>query len=126
MMLCKNFQFLINGANSGCTRIILCYSWLVGRIQPTNYNISKDNSSYIELILVMYGQFLNVNTGQFFITGNAINILRWGVTRAVIKGELTKFFLIFVFLRSSIINFAPKIFPSKNVFNLIKSAIVFS
>ena len=43
-----------------------------------------------------------------------------------IKGELTKFFLIFVFLRSSIINFTPKIFPSKNVFNLIKSAIVFS
>ena len=92
MMLCKNFQFLINGANSGCTRIILCYSWLVGRIQPTNYswlvgriqptnyNISKDNSSCIELILVMYGQFFNVNTGQFFNvnTGNAINILRWG------------------------------------------------
>ena len=96
MMLCKNFQFLINGANSGCTRIILCYSWLVGRIQPTNYNISKDNSSYIELILVMYGQFLNVNTGQFFNvnTGNAINILRWGVTRAVIKKHIINFFLL--------------------------------
>ena len=37
-----------------------------------------------------------------------------------------KKFFIFVFFRSSIINFTPKIFPSKNVFNLIKLAIVFS
>ena len=37
-----------------------------------------------------------------------------------------QFFFIFVFLRSSIIYFTPKVFPSKNVFNLIKSANVFS
>ena len=44
----------------------------------------------------------------------------------LLKGELTNFFFIFVFLRSSIINFTPKIFHSKNVFNLMKSAVVFS
>ena len=44
----------------------------------------------------------------------------------VVKGELTNFF-IFVFLRSSIINFTPiKKISLQNVFNLIKSEIVFS
>ena len=43
---------------------------------------------------------------------------------AYLKSELTNFFYNFVYLRSSIIKFTPKIdiFPSKN-FNLVKSGI---
>ena len=57
---------------------------------------------------------------------NAVCPSASNIKKSCFKGELTNFFLFFVFLRSSIINFTPKIFPSKNVFTLIKSAIIFS